>query len=77
MAALLLSITAIDERLLERDLFGRQLVWWVWEWRCGREQLLSVDPALVSLGPPSLDTAALTPHSSLLPVCAGGWPWWA
>jgi hypothetical protein len=28
-AALLLVFTLIDERLLERDLFGRQLVWCV------------------------------------------------
>ena len=27
VAALLLCVTFIDERLLERDLFGRQLVW--------------------------------------------------
>lgn len=27
IAALLLVVTLIDERLLERDLFGRQLVW--------------------------------------------------
>lgn len=27
VAALLLVVTLIDERLLERDLFGRQLVW--------------------------------------------------
>ena len=27
VAALLLFVTLIDERLLERDLFGRQLVW--------------------------------------------------
>lgn len=26
-AALLLCVTLLDERLLERDLFGRQLVW--------------------------------------------------
>ena len=26
--ALLLVVTLLDERLLERDLFGRQIVWW-------------------------------------------------
>ena len=26
--ALLLFVTLLDERLLERDLFGRQIVWW-------------------------------------------------
>ncbi|KAI3424722.1 hypothetical protein D9Q98_008111 [Chlorella vulgaris] len=29
VAALLLVMTLLDERLLERDLLGRQLVWWV------------------------------------------------
>eukprot|EP00887_Chlorella_sp_A99_P005099 scaffold25.g5099.t1 len=62
-AALLLFLTLADERLLERDLFGRQVVWWL----AVLGVVLAASRALVVDG---AEAAALDPELALMEVVA-------